>query len=103
MISQRLKQIEDIYQSLNVYRSLIVYDDKEEFLPLKELLIQNDYPITTGENCRMYTLDNRDLDFSSEDIHWDTINVVICLDDESFDYVKENVDEFTNLILLIKI
>ena len=103
MISQRFQQIEDIYQSLNVYRSLIVYDDKDEFLPLKELLMQNDYPITTGENCRMYTFDNKELDFSSNDIHWNTINLVVCLDDVSFDYVKEHVDEFTNLILLIKI
>ena len=103
MIAQRFKQIEDIYQSLNIYRSLIVYDDVDEFLRLKEILLQNDYPISTDGNCRMYNILNTKLDLHSEDIQWDTINVVICFDDQSFEYIKANVDELTNVIILIKI
>lgn len=100
---QRFQQIEDIYQSLNVYRSLIVYDYAEEFAPLKELLIQNDYPIMNGDYGRMYTFERGGLDLNSVDIHWDTISVVICLDDISFDYIKERINKFPLLILLIKI
>jgi hypothetical protein len=104
-MDQRFQQIEDIYQSINIYRSLIVYHDKEDFLPLKELLVLNDYPISDGQGNRMYTMRHHDLGNrdANIDIQWDTINVVICLDDVSFECVKETMDTFPNLILLIKI
>lgn len=103
MNCQRFQQIEDIYQSLNVYRSLIVYDNADEFTPLKELLIKNDYPIINGDYGRMYTFERGELDLNSVDIQWDTISVVICLDDMSFDYIKDIINKFPILILLIKI
>ena len=96
------RQIECIYQTMNIYKAVLVYTRERDFLPLKEMMIHNDYSLTSEwEGGRVYDVNiNRIKDFS---IDWNTISIIICIDDESYNLIKRKRLNHHNLNLIIKI
>lgn len=89
LINEQYQSIKNMYETMNVYRSMIVYSDEHSFTLLHDMLVKNDYPVrTSGHDCRMYCL-KTPLEEEPPDIEWETISIVFALDDASFDNVKE--------------
>lgn len=89
----RYNQINQIYESISVYRSIIFHEEPID--DLIELLEDNDYPI----NDRMYIYDQ------SSNIEWNTVNFIICLGEDIF---KKALDIISNInfqdnVIIIKI
>ena len=80
--------IREIYETMNIYKSVLVYVNDDEFSDLRNILIENDYPLVQSDKDkgRMYCLKA-----GSDDsmIEWDTISVVFAIGDEAFDFAKE--------------
>lgn len=84
-----LDHINEIFETHDIYRCLIIYDTIDVFENLKTRMIKNDYTFSTCEqDGRIYALhvDYFDACSSPEDQHinWDSINVVLCMGEESF-------------------
>jgi hypothetical protein len=104
----RLSQIEELYSSMSIYRSLIVYDDDNEFIALKKAMLLRDYTFTEDpETRRIYTLKVSDSDHDKIDtsIDWKTVSLVICLSDECMEYVKKlySMLNITKMTVIVKI
>jgi hypothetical protein len=83
----RLSQIEELYSSMSIYRSLIVYEDDNEFKALKKEMLMRDYTFSEDpETCRIYTLNINDSIHC--DIDWKTVSLIICLSDKCMDSVQ---------------
>lgn len=101
-VERIFKQIEGIYHTINVYKSVILFNSDDNFAPLKRILIDNDYSLTSEvKNGRMYDININTLNDSS--IDWDTISLIICLDDQSYVHVKELNRSCNNFNLIIRI
>lgn len=98
-------RIEDIYSSISIYKSVIIYSNNYEFIHLRDILLKNDYPLTSVyEKGRIFDVDIKHL--ASRDIDWPSISMVICLDDISYNIIKEYVQNENlgeNLNLIIKL
>ena len=99
---QIFSQIESIYHTLNIYKSVLVFNNDSCFLPLKEMLMRNDYSLTSViKGGRMYDVNVKAL--KEAKIDWESISLVICLDEESYNHVKTFNDNYSNLNLIIRI
>lgn len=101
--------IDHIYHSMDIYRSLIVYNDdnKKNMNDLYNLLLSKDYPVTIINKFCDYDLDSLDrykmymihqdlLEYIDQYCNTSSINVVFCLDDTHLDN-KNNKIINTNL------
>lgn len=96
------KQIESIYHTMNIYKSLILFNDDKTFIALKKMLLKNDYPLTSEEeNGRIYDVNINRLKEVLIDL--DNISLILCLDNESYTYIKKLKNNYSNLNLIIKI
>lgn len=98
-------QIESLFSTMTIYKSVIVYNDLEVFEQLKELLVSNDYPLTSiYKSGRVYDIHMNKLKVSEVD--WRNVSLILCLDNMSYDCVKEFVMNSylcKNLNLMIKV
>ena len=96
--------IKEIYETMNIYRSVLVYIAEKDFKPLRDILMENDYPLVNHAAMdtagRMYCVYGDD-----PMIEWDTISVVFALGDNAYDMAKRIVLEkrLEEYILLVKI
>lgn len=87
--------IDNIYHTMDIYRSLIVYNDTSNFNELYNLLLQKDYPVViinnTNDNFdnynyyRMYMIHQQLFDKIDYYCNSTSINVLFCLDDTHLD------------------
>lgn len=90
---KRYDQINQIYESMSVYRSVIFHEEPID--DLIKLLKTNDYPI----NDRMYIYGQ------SNNIEWNTINFIICIGEDIFRKaldISSNI-KFQDNVIIIKI
>ena len=102
--------IDNIYQSMNVYKSLLVYDDEEYtttyIQDIYNELISKDYPVSfvINEDARMFLLSLKELYSHNQ---YNDINLILCTSDKCFDsvlhYLNEQGSKFQERVLVIKI
>ena len=95
----RFDQINQVYESISVYRSVILYRN-----PIDDLLMilkNNDYPI--GDRMYVYDITNEDNDNSN--IEWTTINFIICIGDGVYDEALKlsDIHKFSDHVVIINI
>ena len=85
-----LLYIQNVFETYNVYRCLLLYDDLETFHTLQKQMMEDDFSFITKEQSqgRVYAISTDDfIDmFDTEKgteseipyIEWDTINIVLC-------------------------
>lgn len=102
---RRLEQIDSVYQTMNIYRTLILYRSEDEFLCLRKLMEDQDYSFWSRdhENARIYSWSTSSIGDNMDAIDWDTISAIICLDEEAMEIAKQISADIHNFILLIKI
>lgn len=107
-VFSKYQSIKEVYETMSIYKSVIVYSDRESFMSLYDMLESNDYPISMDVNpnidIRLYCFDKNDLHMYG-DIDWNTVNIIFAIDDDAFDATKElltnmKVEEY---ILIVKI
>lgn len=120
------KTIDNIYETMYVYKALLVYDDKEEGYIHKiiDILRIRDYPVTLDNNdmnARLYcvplgniniwnddtmnqTVMNQTRNYKMKD---DTINLIMCLSSYTFHNIvnslKSSKVQFQDRLFVIKI
>jgi len=76
-------QIEDVYQTIDIYRSLLIYDDDEMFIAVKKQLSEHDYSFASESNTlgRMYAIRSDWFEecVGKEFIDWDSIDTVFSI------------------------
>jgi hypothetical protein len=110
MINKFSESIDSIYQSINIYRSIIIYNDTYNDI-IKNLysnLINNDYPVIllqddnydNLDNYRMYIINIKDL--YKYNIIFNTISTIIYLDDKDYNTItnSEYINQFNNISLI---
>lgn len=78
-----IHKVQQAYEEISIYRSLLLYDDHDAFMQLKRDMLQDDFSFvtTTNKNGRIYALHIDEFDDNKHDmsyIDWDSINVVFC-------------------------
>lgn len=88
-----LSQIEDIYHSYNVYKSVIVCSDTSStfFTELKDKMVDRDFSF--GEGGRIGSVLVRDGGGWEEvdDVVWGMINLVVCLDEHALSWARKAI------------
>lgn len=105
---KRFNQIESIFHTMSIYRSLILYDRDDEYEELANILLENDYTIIREQETegRMYAIhiDKHNAD-AWQGIEWDSISLVICLGGRACDAAKQHISSIQtpNFVVMIKI
>lgn len=105
LVQQRFQQIEEIFQSMNIYKTLLLYDDLNEFDLLKNRMLRSDYTFKScSDNARIYDIVYTDFEYTINDIDISTISLIICMGNKSIEEVKKSFcNNTSNLILMISI
>ncbi len=105
LVQQRYQQIEDIFQSMNIYKTILLYDDLNDFDCLKSMMLRGDYTFkSSSDNARIYDILFSDFENYMDDIDISTVSLIICMGNKSIDAVKKTFCHNTsNLILMISI
>lgn len=92
--SHTIDQIDAIFESFNVYRCLVIYDDSVQFDTIRDIMTQKEYTFCTSSNDgRMYALHVDYFDDSittnaldlDKHIDWNSINMVLCMGEDSYE------------------
>lgn len=102
-----VEKIEDAYQTMNIYRSLIIYDDEEQFHHVQALMSAHDFTFASDDNVygRVYALPSDWFEecIGNHYIDWNSIQVVFSIGEHA-EYVaslfKENNIYVENVIVL---
>lgn len=89
VIDTVIKKIENIYETIDIYRSMLVYDDTVDISSLRKSLMSRDFSLvnTNQDRGRMYIVsaetlsDDNGIQHLDDYIDWSTINVLICIGD----------------------
>lgn len=88
-----LSQIEDIYHSYNVYKSVVVYSNTniDLFKDLKDMMLDRDFSF--GEAGRIGSVLVREGGGWEEvdAVVWDMVNLVVCLDEDALSWARRAV------------
>jgi hypothetical protein len=105
LVHQRFQQIEDIFQSMNIYNTVLIYDDLNEFHLLKSLMLSNEYTFKSiSNNARIYDIYFSNLEDEICNIDLSTISLVLCIGDKGMHGIKKILNNnISNLILIISI
>ena len=108
-MNKALENICDVYESMSIYKSVLVHNLKEdEWELLKAGLVTRDFPlITSGEDCakgRVHCVRCTDWHavIQEQSVDWGTISVIICLGEEASSFVQ-SLQDIPNYILTINI
>jgi len=104
-LEESIKQIEHIYQSINIYHALYVYDEKTDYDDAIISSLKNEnYPIlewTPGVNYlhthRILVIQIQDLEKLCDDIHMFTL-AMTCCDRVFFDLLRNPLCENLTVI-----
>lgn len=98
--------IRDVYETMNIYKSVVLYGDESEFAGLRNVLVENDYPLVQHmkdrSSGRMFCVHIND---DTSIVEWDTVSVVFAMGDTVFDHAKRIILEkqLEEYILLVKV
>lgn len=97
MMENIFEKINEIYETVNIYKALLVYDlPPDEWDNLKVLLESKDFPL--GSSGRLFYFHWQD---NIENIDWGVISVVMCIGEQAQQKIR--AIEYPNYILTINI
>ncbi len=83
-----------LFESINIYKMLLIYPLHFDINKLIELLVQKDYPITKGINAdyRIYALDN-----FTESTDISDITCILCIGDDLYNKTRFILKQHKNI------
>jgi len=98
--------IEHLYESINIYQTLILYDKRDDIIEMKNILNDKDYPVCIIDDNNFQINENKFRVFiinydvflnaflKNNNIDFTKITVILCLDEKSHEqincYLKNN-------------
>lgn len=111
-VDTQVMKVEELYECMNIYRSVILYDDADAFELLKAAMIEKDYTFWS-DACegRIYAVDVSEWDGydwcegMGGHMDRDAVTLVICMGDACFDVGLElcYAKNFPNISGIFKI
>lgn len=89
----KISLIEDVFNHLDIYRSILVYDDESEFIAIKKHLKSQYYPIMEhpeDKDARIYTIHTKQDPFYFH-FHWDTVTHILMLSPSCADFIYNDL------------
>lgn len=92
-----LEKISDVYETLNIYKSLLVYDDDTDWTKLRTGLESRDFPLVTiddntNTHGRMYCTSCSAWNVMIHGIDWSTISVILCVGANAEAFVRSQAE-----------